>query len=178
MVGTPIFQLDGHIGSLGRIWHKFFYTHSLCGGFGGGVGVDNSFWEDLWWGYQPLCSQFRRLFKVVAKKNLSILAILGSSSSSSQSLFFFFVITSMIWRLRTLKDLCLPSTCICLQPSQMRKLGLFPLKFVLNKILLYGLVQSINLCLFSLIKFLWKSKVSSKVKAFAQLMVHKKGKYQ
>ena len=49
-------------------------------------------------------------------------------------------------------------------------------RFILGKIYLFGLVQfiMINSDPFFLAKFVWKSKVSSKVKAFAWLVVHKK----
>ena len=37
------------------------------------------FWEDCWWGDQPLGSQYPRLFRVVLDKNISISLILGST---------------------------------------------------------------------------------------------------
>ena len=37
------------------------------------------FWEDLWWGDQPLGSQYPRLFRIVTAKNLLISSILGST---------------------------------------------------------------------------------------------------
>ena len=37
------------------------------------------FWEDLWWGDQPLGSQYSRLFRVVSDKNILISSILGST---------------------------------------------------------------------------------------------------
>ncbi|RVW47872.1 Transposon TX1 uncharacterized 149 kDa protein [Vitis vinifera] len=39
----------------------------------------NRFWEDLWWGDQPLGFQYPKLFKVVTDKNIPISSILGST---------------------------------------------------------------------------------------------------
>ena len=36
-------------------------------------------WEDFWWWDQPLGSQYPRLFRVVADKNIPISSILGST---------------------------------------------------------------------------------------------------
>ena len=44
-----------------------------------GDGKRIQFWEDLWWGDQPLGSQYPRLFRVVSDKNISISSILGST---------------------------------------------------------------------------------------------------
>ena len=38
------------------------------------------FWEDLWWGDQPLCLQFLRLFRVITTKNLFVSFVFGSDS--------------------------------------------------------------------------------------------------
>ena len=48
-----------------------------------GDGVRIQFWEDLWWGEQPLRSQFPYLYRVVIVKNLTVSTILGHSSSFS-----------------------------------------------------------------------------------------------
>ena len=37
------------------------------------------FWEDLWWGDQPLGVQYPRLLRVVTDKNTHISSILGST---------------------------------------------------------------------------------------------------
>ena len=44
-----------------------------------GDGERICFWEDLWWGDQPLRSQYPRLFRVVTDKNIPISSILGSA---------------------------------------------------------------------------------------------------
>ena len=44
-----------------------------------GNGERIHFWEDLWWGDQPLCTQFLSLYRVVSMRNLSISVVLGNS---------------------------------------------------------------------------------------------------
>ena len=44
-----------------------------------GDGERIQFWEDFWWGDQPLGSQYPRLFRVVTNKNIHISSILGST---------------------------------------------------------------------------------------------------
>ena len=44
-----------------------------------GDGEKILFWEDLWWGDQPLRSQYPRLFRVVTDKNILISSILSSA---------------------------------------------------------------------------------------------------
>lgn len=61
--------------AIAQVFPRFFQTHPLCGGWWG----KNLFWEDLWWGKQPLCLQYSSLFKVVIPKNLPISIILGIS---------------------------------------------------------------------------------------------------
>ena len=73
------------------------------------------FWEDLWQGNQPLCSQFPHLYKAITTKNLTISGILGNSYSPlSWKIDFNCNLTDL--ELRILKDLC-PHLllCTCLQ---------------------------------------------------------------
>ena len=44
-----------------------------------GDGERIRFWEDLWWGDQPLGFQYPRLFSVVTDKNIPISSIFGSA---------------------------------------------------------------------------------------------------
>ena len=44
-----------------------------------GDGERIRFWEDLWWGDQPLGFQYPRLFRVVTDKNIPISSILDSA---------------------------------------------------------------------------------------------------
>ncbi|KAL6312824.1 hypothetical protein AAG906_024679 [Vitis piasezkii] len=49
------------------------------------------YWEDLWWGDQPLGSQYQRLFRIVTDKNILISSILGYARPFSWN--FNFVVT-------------------------------------------------------------------------------------
>ncbi|WJZ81407.1 hypothetical protein VitviT2T_001252 [Vitis vinifera] len=53
-----------------------------------GDGERIRFWEDLWWGDQPLRSQYPRLFRVVTNKNILISSILGSARPFSWNFSF------------------------------------------------------------------------------------------
>ncbi|RVW40626.1 Transposon TX1 uncharacterized 149 kDa protein [Vitis vinifera] len=53
-----------------------------------GNGERIRFWEDLWWGDQPLGTQYPRLFRVVVDKNISISSVLGPSRPFSWNLNF------------------------------------------------------------------------------------------
>ena len=44
-----------------------------------GNGERICFWEDPWWGNQPLCSQFLGLYRVIFVKNLTVLVVYGNS---------------------------------------------------------------------------------------------------
>ncbi|RVW66522.1 putative ribonuclease H protein [Vitis vinifera] len=48
----------------------------------------NSFWEDLWWGDQPLGTHYPRLFRVVVDKNILISSVLGPTRPFSWNLNF------------------------------------------------------------------------------------------
>ena len=45
-------------------------------------------WEDLWWGVQPLGTQYPRLFRVVLDKNIPISSVLGLTRPFSWNLNF------------------------------------------------------------------------------------------
>ncbi|RVW70579.1 hypothetical protein CK203_060646 [Vitis vinifera] len=58
------------------------------------------FWEDLWWGDQPLGTQYPRLFRVVLDKNIpisSVLVLLVSLLSSFGILKFLSKVKSFVW---------------------------------------------------------------------------------
>ncbi|RVW86011.1 Transposon TX1 uncharacterized 149 kDa protein [Vitis vinifera] len=73
-----VVELDGHIVVLGRLLHKSFRSSKFTR-FVVGDRERIRFWEDLWWGDQPLGSQYSRLFRVVSDKNILISSILGST---------------------------------------------------------------------------------------------------
>ena len=45
-------------------------------------------WEDLWWGDQPLSSQFASLYRVISVRNITVFGVLGNSYLSSWNLNF------------------------------------------------------------------------------------------
>ncbi|RVW87422.1 hypothetical protein CK203_033651 [Vitis vinifera] len=53
-----------------------------------GNGERIRFWEDLWWGDQPLGSQYPSLFRVVLDKNIPISSVLGPTRPFSWNLNF------------------------------------------------------------------------------------------
>ncbi|KAL6327159.1 hypothetical protein AAG906_015198 [Vitis piasezkii] len=69
-----------------------------------GNGERIRFWEDLWRGNQPLCSQFPGLYRVVYVKNLTISVVLGNSYPLSWNFNFdfsnhvLFIMTKFLWR--------------------------------------------------------------------------------
>ena len=80
MDGMPTIESDGHIIALGRPLHicSTFFLHTR---FVAGGGSRIRFWENLWWGDQPLCLQFSSLLRVTTFKNCSISTILGNNIS-------------------------------------------------------------------------------------------------
>ena len=87
MDGTPTIESGGHIVALGRPLHNCF-KFSLHTHFVAGDGFRIRFWEDLWWGDQPLCVQFPSLFRVTTTKNYLISTILGNNILLSWDLTF------------------------------------------------------------------------------------------
>ena len=61
MDGTPTFQLGGHTNDPRRLLHKCFKTFPCIFALWWGMGRESIFGEVLWWGNQPLCTQFLSL---------------------------------------------------------------------------------------------------------------------
>ena len=62
-----------HWKAIAQVFQDFSrYTRFMVG-----YGERIRFWEDLWWGDQPLGFQYPSLFRVVTDKNISISSILG-----------------------------------------------------------------------------------------------------
>ena len=74
----PTIWSDGHIVVLGRL-AQISQEFSKFTRFVVGDGDRIRFWEDLWWGDQPLGVQYPRLLSVVTDKNTPISSILGST---------------------------------------------------------------------------------------------------
>ncbi|RVW68026.1 hypothetical protein CK203_064824 [Vitis vinifera] len=74
------------------LWHQaiaqVFQEFSLFTRYVVGNGERIRFWEDLWWGDQPLGTQYPRLFRVVMDKNISISSVLGPTHPFSWNLNF------------------------------------------------------------------------------------------
>ncbi|RVX18254.1 putative ribonuclease H protein [Vitis vinifera] len=132
------------------------------------------FWEDLWWGNQTLCSQFADLYKVISVKNLTVSNVLGNSLPLSWNFNFRCNLTDS--EIDLLQRLMSSLGFVLFSPSSsdsrawsLSSSGLFSVKsFFL------ALSKVSNPLLFLPAKFLWSSKVPSKVTAFAWLVAHGK----
>ncbi|RVW84726.1 Transposon TX1 uncharacterized 149 kDa protein [Vitis vinifera] len=117
-----------------------------------GDGERIRFWEDLWWGDQPLGVRFPRLLRVVMDKNIPISSILGSTRPFS-------------WNFNFRRNLS--NSDIEDLESLMR---LFTVKsFFLALSQIFGLPSVFPTKLF------WNSQVPFKIKSFVWLVAHKKG---
>ena len=132
------------------------------------------FWEDLWWGTQPLCSQFPRLYRVISMKNLTVLVVIGNSYPLSWNFNFCCNLTDT--EIELLQRLMFSHSSMHFSPSMensrtwsLSSSGLFTVKSFL-----LALSNFSNPILFLPTKFLWKSKAPSKVKALVWLVVHGK----
>ena len=150
---------------------QVFSTHTC---FVVGDGTKICFWDDLWWGDQPLCLQFPKLFRVSTTKTCPISTILGNNTSLSWDLVFKRNLTDVeIVDLERLMSLLSP---IHLTSSvlDVKAWVSFSLRFFSVKLFFAALSNVSNYVSFYLTNFLWKSKVPFKVRAFAWLVTHKK----
>nr|CAN63022.1 hypothetical protein VITISV_042518 [Vitis vinifera] len=159
-------SLDGYCSSFPRIF-------PFCSPSGGQWG-ENRFWEDLWWGNQSLCSQFADLYRVISVKNLTVSNVLGNSFPLAWNLNFRRNLTDS--EIDLLQRLMSSLSSVRFSPSladsrvwSLSSSGLFSVKsFFL------ALSKVSNPILFLPAKFLWSSKVPSKVKALAWIVAHGK----
>ncbi|RVW15777.1 LINE-1 retrotransposable element ORF2 protein [Vitis vinifera] len=139
-----------------------------------GNGERIRFWEDLWWGNQSLCSQFADLYRVISVKNLTVSNVLGNSFPLAWNLNFRRNLTDS--EIDLLQRLMSSLSSVRFSPSladsrawSLSSSGLFTVKsFFL------ALSKVSNPILFLPAKFLWSSKVPSKVKALAWIVAHGK----
>ncbi|RVW84168.1 Structural maintenance of chromosomes protein 3 [Vitis vinifera] len=89
-----------------------------------GNGERIQFWEDLWWGDQPLGTQYPRLFRVVLDKNIPISSVLGPTRPFSWNLNFHRNLSD--FEIEDLEGLMRSLDGLHLSPS------VFPSKFVWN----------------------------------------------
>nr|CAN71644.1 hypothetical protein VITISV_041775 [Vitis vinifera] len=138
------------------------------------TGKEFGFWEDLWWGDQPLGTQYPRLFRVVVDKNISISSVLGPSRPFSWNLNFRrnlsdSEIEDLEGLMRSLDDLYLSPSVPDARLWPLSSSGLFSVKsFFLALSQSSGSPQNFPS------KFVWNSQVPFKVKSFVWLVAHKK----
>ena len=139
-----------------------------------GNGERIRFWEDLWWGNQSLCSQFADLYRVISVKNLTVSNVLGNSFPLAWNLNFRRNLTDS--EIDLLQRLMSSLSSVRFSPSladsrawSLSSSGLFTVK---SFFLALSKVSNPNLFLPA--KFLWSSKVPSKVKALAWIVAHGK----
>ena len=164
---VTLLPLEGYCPSLSRF---FKYTRFVIGD-----GERICFWEDLWWGDQPLGFQYPRLFRVVTDKNILISSILVSARPFSWN--FNFCRNLSDSEIEDLKSLMRSFDCLHLSPSvsDTRSWSLSSSGFFTVKSFFLALSHLSHLSLVFPTNFVWDSQVSFKVKSFVWLMAHKKG---
>lgn len=139
-----------------------------------GNGARICFWENLWWGDQLSCSQFTRCSKVATVIYLPISTILGFSFPFFWNQNFYCNLNDL--ETEDLERLIFSLISVHLPPSipnTITWLLSFSSLFLVNSFFL-SWSNPIDVVPFSIAEFLWKSKVSSKVKTFAWIVIHKK----
>ena len=131
-----------------------------------GDGERIRFWEDLWWGDQPLGVQYPRLFRVVIDKNIPISSILGST----RPFFWNFNFRRNLFD-SEIEDLgglvrFLDRLYLSLSVSDMRSWSLSPSGLFTVKSFFLSLSQFSGFPLVFPTKFVWNSQVPFKVKSF------------
>ncbi|RVW91479.1 Transposon TX1 uncharacterized 149 kDa protein [Vitis vinifera] len=153
---------------------QVFQGFSLITRYVVGNGERIWFWEDLWWGDQPLGTQYPRLFRVVVDKNISISSVLGPSRPFLWNLNFRrnlsdYEIEDLEGLMRSLDDLYLSPLVPDARLWPLSSSGLFSVKsFFLALSQSSGSPQNFPS------KFVWNSQVPFKVKSFVWLVAHKK----
>ena len=107
-----------------------------------GYEVRIRFWEDLWWGDRPSCSQFLGLYRVIIVENLTISVVLDNSFSPSWYLNFHCSLTNM--EIKTLKDSCPHSYALVSICCRFKSLIFILLRFTFSKIFFLSLVHYIK----------------------------------
>ncbi|WJZ97307.1 hypothetical protein VitviT2T_015918 [Vitis vinifera] len=139
-----------------------------------GNGERIRFWEDLWWGDQPLGSQYPSLFRVVLDKNIPISSVLGPTRPFSWNLNFRRNLSDS--EIEDLEGLMRSLDGVHLSPSvpdarlwPLSSSGLFSVKsFFLALSQFFGPPQVFPS------KFVWNSQIPFKVQSFIWLVAHKK----
>ena len=139
-----------------------------------GDGERIRFWEDLWWGDQPLGSQYPRLFRVVTDKNIPISSILGFTRPFSWNINFRRNLSDS--EIEDLEGLMWSLDRLHISPlvPDKRSWSLSPSGFFTVKSFFLALSQYSKSPPVFPTKFVWNSQVLFKVKSFVWLVAHKK----
>ena len=139
-----------------------------------GDGERIHFWEDFWWGDQPLGFQYPRLFRVVTAKNIPISSILGSARPFSWN--FNFRSNLSDFEIEDLESLMWSFDWLHLSPSVLdaRSWYLSSSGLFIVKSFFLALSHLSDLSLGFPTNFVWNSQVSFKDKSFVCLVAHKK----
>ncbi|RVX07806.1 hypothetical protein CK203_021931 [Vitis vinifera] len=166
--------LDGHIVVLGRPLHKSPKSFSKFTRFVVGDGDRIWFWEDLWWGGQPLGVQYPRLLSVVTDKNTPISSILGSTRPFSWNFNFRRNLSDS--EIEDSEGLMRSLDHLHISPSvpDMRSWSLSPSRLFTVKYFFLAISQFSDSPPVFPTKFVWNSQVPFKVKSFIWLVAHKK----
>ena len=132
------------------------------------------FWEDLWWGDQPLGVQYPRLLRVVTDKNTLISSILGSTRPFSWNFNFRRNLSDS--EIVDLEGLMQSLDRLHISPSvpNMRSCSLSPSGLFTVKSFFLALSQFSDSPPVFPTKFVWNSQVPFKVKSFVWLVAYKK----
>ena len=132
------------------------------------------FWENLWLGDQTLCAQYLDLYRVIPLRNLTISMVFGSSPPSTLNLNFLRNLTNT--EIEHFRRLFLSFGSVDLSPftGDSRGWSLSSTRVFTIKFFFLALSMPPTPLLFHTAKFIWSSKVPSKVKAFAWLVAHRK----
>ncbi|RVW48807.1 putative ribonuclease H protein [Vitis vinifera] len=132
------------------------------------------FWDDLWWGDQPLGVQYPRLLSVVTDKNAPISSILGYSRPFSWNFNFRqnlsdSEIEDLEGLMRSLDRLHISPLVPDKRSWSLSPSGLFTVKSFFLALSQYSESPPVFPT-----KFVWNSQVPFKVKSFVWLVAHKK----
>ena len=132
------------------------------------------FWENLWWGDQPLGFQYPRLFRVVTDKNIPISLILSFDRPFSWNFNFRRNLSDS--EIEDLESLMRSLDCLHLSPSVLdaRSWSLYFSRLFTVKSFFLALSHRSNSSLVFPTKFVCNSQVPFKVKSFVWLVAHKK----
>ncbi|RVW30887.1 hypothetical protein CK203_102789 [Vitis vinifera] len=139
-----------------------------------GDGERIQFWEDLWWGDQPLGVRYPRLLRVVMDKNIPISSILGSTHPFSWNFNFRRNLSDS--EIEDLESLMRSLDHLHLSPSlpNKRSWSLSPSGLFTVKSFFLTLSQFSGLPSVFPTKLVWNSQIPFKIKSFVWLVAHKK----